>query len=208
MSQLSLNVNKKGRNTARNRPSGSIANLRNVGSTVTTIGSAGTGLVQHISPVAQGTDFDERVGDKISLARLWVRGTLIANTADTSTLDTICRIIVFRDNFNQGTAPAITDFLTFDGVGSLRNTRPENLRRYEFLADNTFVVGNDANSTSGISNAKLISYEVSLGNRPCTFIGTAATDEGPGSLWIYHACSKSTNLPTVSWNFRTFYRNA
>ena len=73
-----------------------------------------TGTVYSLTTVAQGVDYDERVGNSIKLQRIQVNARIFMNTTSGNT---VFRFILFRDLDGYGTAPTTADLLE-TGVGS------------------------------------------------------------------------------------------
>ncbi len=200
------NINRNGANSARNVAY--IPNLKNVQTNVATIGAHNTGNITHLTGIAQGNDYNERVGDKVKLHRIIGRLLTTCNTADATSIDGLARCMIVRDKMNQGSAPTISDVLTAAACSSLRNSRPDNLRRYDVIYDHTITTGQDsASSGVGAPNTRVTTFDISLNQSRCEFTGILGSDEGPGSLWCITVSNKSSNLQTIDWNFGVFYEN-
>ena len=96
-----------------------------------------SGTLYSLSTVGQGLDYNERVGNSIKLQSIDVRYRIFMNT---SSGNTVVRVIILRDLDGYGTAPAISDILQ-DGVGTATAPLAEidflNRKRFSILYDYT-----------------------------------------------------------------------
>jgi hypothetical protein len=198
---------KRGLSSHRNVDDLTLEN-KNVSVSVSALGAGGTGTVDHLTAIPQGLDFDERIGNRISLLRVDGRVILSCNVADTTTQDSAIRLIIVRDKMAQGSVPVFTDIFDAISVHDMRNGLPDNLKRYDILYDSVTMLGNDSsNAGIGIANVKFSTFSIPCNNSKCAFVGAAAADEGPGSLFFLTVTNKSANLPAIAARFRVYYRN-
>ncbi len=90
-----------------------------------------------MSGIAEGDGDEDRDGEEIMVNSIEIRGTMLVDTD--VTVDTICRIIVFRANKNlDGVLPITTEILEVDNVLALR----QNLNKGDFKVyyDRVFVI--------------------------------------------------------------------
>jgi len=130
------------------------------------------GAVAHISVIAQGDGLADRSGDKIFVERI----NLMVNSISSASNNT--RYIVFRDKFNQGTTPGVTDLLTTAVVASpYSSLNVVQQKRFRILCD--FII-------SGSTNGKAASVvrKNMVVNQPTYFTGAASTTKASGSLYL------------------------
>ncbi len=160
-------------------------------------------VLTHMTSIAQGDDFDNRNGRQIKMSSVSIKGQLLGISGGVG----IVRIIIVRDNDNQGTVPAITDiFATSTGFaqGDHRLIGPNPQRRFTILADKSYVVGS-TNANDNLNVPVSISRKV---NSKCYFTGTAGTDEGKGSIWMSVVSNLAANVPTFSGTRKVTFMDA
>lgn len=96
-----------------------------------------TGTVTLINGVATGTDFTDRVGRKIVMKSVYVRGIIFPD--DFSTLNSLARIMIVYDMQANGVAPAITDILK--SASSVSQLNLNNRDRFKIIMDKQWVLG-------------------------------------------------------------------
>lgn len=144
-----------------------------------------TGSVTLLNGVATGTDFTDRIGRKIVLKSLYLRG--IIKPVDNNVGNTLCRMLVVYDMQSNGAAPAITDVLKSSSPAAQLNMN--NRDRFRVLIDKQFALGavSDAAGASlagsptvhSLKKYKKCNLEV-LFNGTTNAIGSIAT----GSLYM------------------------
>jgi len=160
-------------------------------------------ICTHVSSVPQGDDFDERDGNMIKLTSVSLKGQLLGGGGGTS----IVRIVLFRDNDNQGSPPAITELWvssTAFAQGDHRLIAPNPQRRFTILADKSYRVGS-VTLNDNFNVPFSISRKVT---NKCYFTGTAGTDEGKGSLWMIISSNLASSLPTVVGTRKVTYTDS
>jgi len=104
-----------------------------------------TGTVQLLCAPTLGTDYTNRIGRKIFINSVYIRGyaTLespaIAPTTDTATPTHLVRFILFVDMQPNGAAPAVTDVLT--SASSVAHLNANNRDRFKVLWDKQATMG-------------------------------------------------------------------
>lgn len=134
-----------------------------------------TGTVVLLDGVATGTDFTNRIGRKVNLASVYLRGD-ISYTATTADGGVAVRVMIVYDTQTNGAAPVVTDILTASTV-----TAPNNLNnrdRFKTLMDKVFQLPGAhfvaAALTVGSPQSKTVKKYKRL-NHEVIFGGTAAT---------------------------------
>ena len=95
-----------------------------------------TGTIQLLNGCSQATDYNDRIGRKIIVRSIQLRG--LVYPLDTTTATSLCRMILLYDCQTNGAAPAITDVIT-----SATSTAPLNLNnrdRFKILMDKQWAV--------------------------------------------------------------------
>ena len=154
-----------------------------------------TGSIVALSQIAQGSDYTNRVGDSIKLQRIEFRAKYIMNTASTGT---ILRVIIFRDLFQQGVDPTVTNVI--GGTGALN---PKNflLRdRFSLLYDELCYMSNVGEDGGVIQFSMPHEGHVK-------YIGTTAAtaSNGFGSIYMLLLSDEATNVPTFTWHSSIYF---
>jgi len=84
-------------------------------------GVVGGVLINQVLFIAQGTDYNQRIGDSVKVANVRVEYLLAANV---TALTNFTRIILLRDFMNLGQLPGITDVLQDTSTNALAITSP------------------------------------------------------------------------------------
>jgi len=162
----------------------------NFNSTLFTAGRLLNGCVQ-------GTEATNRIGRKIVMSSLYLKGTF--NLGTTSTGGGTARIIVVYDKQANGTAPAITDVLLSDDVLSPNNL--SNRDRFTKICD----FETETISVNGINSVSVETYR-RLNLETMYNTGNAGTigDITSGSLYMFVAQSGFiyTANPNGRWQVR------
>ncbi len=151
-----------------------------------------TGVVTHLTAIAQGSDFSNRIGRKIKLLSLSIRGNIAINGSATNS---IYRLLILRDNSGTTTPPTIANLFT-DTATFLNNKNkigdPQSNSRFTVLSDTwyTINIGNE-NTRKKIQIYKKVNFHVN-------YSGTAATDEGKGCVYALQASSEASLDPIVT----------
>lgn len=96
-----------------------------------------TGTVTLLNGTAAGTDFTDRIGRKIVMKSLFIRG--LVNPVDAVTNHTLARMIVVYDMQTNGAAPTVTDVLK--SATSVSQLNMNNRDRFRVLLDKQFQIG-------------------------------------------------------------------
>lgn len=152
-----------------------------------------TGTVVYFSGVAQGTDQQTRIGNSIKAMQVYVRGSMVMSASATTT---IVRMILIRDNNNQGTTPLVGDILATADVNA--QLSQFNGKRFTILADRCYNLD--------INNRRVISYTIfrKLGFH-IKYGGSSAapSQQRDNGLFMLIISNEPTNLPSVTYNSRT-----
>jgi len=134
----------------------------------TTMAFDTTGTIVLAATIAQGAAVTQRIGKKITLKSMQMRGQTISGTT-TAVCD--CALILVYDKRPTGALPAITDILVTANPISFNNDanggRFKILRRWDFKLS-----GNSSTPATG-NEIQDMSNFVKLGNAPCVFKAAA-----------------------------------
>lgn len=109
-----------------------------------------TGAIILLNGVAQGTDYNARIGRKIVNASLYLRGEIFVEAARSLSVSSVvpaqtARLILLYDMQTNGVAPVLTDVLNATGGGSPENIGAQlnlnNRDRFKILKDKCFSFG-------------------------------------------------------------------
>lgn len=153
------------------------------------------GAVTSMSLIAQGLDYQNRIGDSIKLQRIEFR---VRWTVGTGT-GTFIRTLLVRDLDNYGTKPTIGDVLQTVSVLSPKDYL--NADRFSILYDELGTLNqSEANSVSTFDMA----HEGHI-----KYLGTTAADasNGKGSLYMMFLSNEAAGAtsPTVVLHTRIYY---
>lgn len=96
-----------------------------------------TGSVTLLNGIATGTDYTDRVGRKVVIKSIYLRGFVLP--VDTSTSNNLSRLILVYDKQPNGAAPAVTDILKSSTAQSQLNIN--NRDRFMILMDKQYAMG-------------------------------------------------------------------
>lgn len=162
-----------------------------------------TGSITLLATIAQGASVNQRVGKKIMLKSIQIRGGISVNTTAT-TNDT--SILIVYDRRPTGALPAITDVLVAADANAFNNDA--NSGRFKIVRRiDTVLTGNSTTPTTGLESVNVTEY-IPLKGLPCNFkaAGTGAIgDIEEGALYLITVGSRAagTTAAAFSAGFRT-----
>lgn len=159
-----------------------------------------TGTVYSLSTVVQGTDYDERVGNSIKLQEIEVNARVFMNTTSGNT---VYRVILFRDLDGYGTAPISADLLE-NGVAS--TTAP--LAFKNFNKRKRFSILFDERGTLSPQGERGVYISIRMSHDGhILYLGStaAAGSNGKGSLYLLAISDETTNLPSIAFQSRVTF---
>lgn len=164
-----------------------------------------TGSITLIATVAQGASVNQRVGKKIILKSLQIRGNLSNNTA--ATVNDACYLIVY-DKRPTGALPAITDILV--SVNSNAFNNDANSGRFEIIKRVDQALLGNGSAAANLTDLTYISADayVDLKGRPVNFKAAATGAIGDiesGALYLVTVGNTvaGTGAATANLAFRT-----
>lgn len=159
-------------------------------SATTFITPGGTNL---LNGLARGTQMNQRVGRKVTMKSLLIRGTF--QIAATSTGNAPCRVMVVYDRQTNTTAPAITDVLLSDEFLSQNNL--SNRERFSTICDYiTKPVGGGSNLQEAFTIFKKLDNPIMFNDGNAGTVG----DISMGSIYmlVSQAGGIATANPTLT----------
>lgn len=156
--------------------------------------------------IAVGADDSNRIGRKVTLKRLWIRGEAQQKSA---AIINGCRHLVVYDTQTNGALATVTTIL--ESANSKSHRRDDTKERFHILYDKSFsMVGNSTTPATG-KEARFVNASIPLGDRLMEFLslGTGAiADINKGALLFVTVgdnAASGTTTANISVNFRTFY---
>lgn len=140
------------------------------------ISAAAVGSITLLNPIAQGSDYTNRVGRKYMLKSQLFRFSIFPNSANSNILGNVVRVIVFADLQTNSAAPAVADVLS--AVDYLSPINLTNRDRFKVLCDKFLMM--EANYypgfvlTAGSPSAHMVKYFKKM-NMEVINSGTGAT---------------------------------
>lgn len=101
-----------------------------------------TGSITLISGVATGTDYTNRIGRKILVNSIYVRGVVF--TVGSNTNNSLARLMLVYDKQPTGALPVMTDIL--NSSTSVDQLNPNNRDRFAIIMDKQFGLGANVNA--------------------------------------------------------------
>jgi len=151
-----------------------------------------SGGILALSQIAQGLDFNNRVGDSIKIQRIIFTGRINVNAATTTTT---VRVLLVRDLQGFGTRPLVSDVLQTVGTASapLSPMNFLNRDRFSVLFDELMTLSPSTNYSAPVS------YDVPHAGH-IKYLGSTAADasDGNGTLYWITLSDEATNLPSYS----------
>lgn len=133
-----------------------------------------TGTITLLNGVAVGTDFTDRIGRKILMKSIFIRG--IHLPVDDSTGNFISRLVIVYDRQANGVAPAITDVVK--SINGSAQINLNNRDRFQILFDKQYVTAKVSDTATQSFAGSPTVHSVKLFRRlrhETVFQGTAAT---------------------------------
>lgn len=157
-----------------------------------------TGLVVHLSDIAQGDSESTRDGRSILPKSIYLQGHYVMNATASRTS---IRTVLILDRRPDAGAPTWTDVYESADVNSLRNISSDQ-GRFRVLYERTDTL------TDGGKEISLWKKFVPISRVHCKFDGTAATDTSQNAFYLLQVSSEATNTPSQSLQSRLrFYDN-
>lgn len=168
------------------------------GSVSTAAVTPGTGgLFSLINAIAQGNTSETREGLWINVLSLQLKAYFEVSSSQTA--NKCIRLMIIRDELNQGAAPAITDVLESANMNAF--PKHENRARFRILYDKKI---NLTLQSNGVGTTVQRNYYKKF-KRPikCHYIGTAASaaNTGQNALYLFY-CINSTGAYDPGINIR------
>ncbi len=165
-----------------------------------------TGTSVSIFPIAQGTDENERLGDRILVHSILIKGIGIQDAS--AAAGTQVRWALVRAPLGTTTAPTIVEVFGTVALMSQNRRRlfnSDSTLRFKVLADKfiVFPAFGDNRSTQKINYYHKFKKPLNV-----TYSNTGATDEGPNHIYIMVACNEGINVPAFAWDVVVKYSDS
>lgn len=166
--------------------------------------SAGTaiswgGEIYPLTQIGQGDGIGARNGNSVLARSLYFQYALTANT---TSVGTPVRVMLFRDTMNQGDTPAVSDILTSTYLSTANATlsplNPNSFPRFQILYDKRTTISQDSRDTAIFKCYKKMMTHI-------RFKGVNGTDEWKNALYVLFISNEQTNYPTMGFVSRVGY---
>lgn len=157
-----------------------------------------TGTVTLVATVAQGTSVNQRIGKKILLKSLQLRG--YASNGSTAVTNDVAVLFVY-DKRPTGSLPTVTDFL--DTANSRSFNNDSNSGRFKILKRMDFLLSGTQTTTVGYGPAKSMDFYLKLNGLQEVFkaAGTGAIgDIEEGALYMVTVGSNAAGTGAANVN--------
>jgi hypothetical protein len=159
------------------------------------------GGVNYLTPLAQGTDDVNRIGNSVKMQSFELKGAVYVNGANA-----VVRILVVRDLQNRGADPSGADILA--GVSSAVapfspvnfNNGPQLLARFSILWDSLLTVD--------MLQQPIVPFEVRFqhdGHVKFNGLTAASADAGAGAMYFVAFTDLAANQPNIPWQARLLF---
>jgi len=149
----------------------------------------------HATNIAEGDDYNERIGRKINLLSLLVKGYITCITTSD-----IVRVYVVYDKEPQQTQPAIADILVADGVNTFPNIN--NVQRFKILYDRVF---NLTLQDGAETTQQKFKFYKRFKNAEISWKTDGANLPNKGGIYVY-AVALNNAAATVNWSVNSRLR--
>ncbi len=156
-----------------------------------------TGTVVSIIPIAQGVDESERLGDRVLVNSILIKGIGLQHAS--AAASTQVRIVLVQALHGNTTAP--TAVQVFGSVANMQQGLPRlfgsaEMDQFKVLMDKLilFPAFADNKTIQKINYFKKFKSPLNV-----SFTGTAGTDEGQNHVFLMVGCNEATNVPTFAW---------
>jgi len=124
-----------------------------------------TGAVTTLALPILGSDMTNRIGRKIQMKSLYIRGVLQRESTAVDTVHDacLCRLIIVYDKQPNGAVPAITDILVTSS--SISQLNLNNRDRFQVIKDKQWVLGpywTQSTATTSFAVADRVTYPVKI----------------------------------------------
>lgn len=156
--------------------------------------------ITSLTNIAEGDDDTNRTGRSIKCASYNFRYSLVMPS--TATIAAQVRVVVLRDNWQQGVDPTALQVYEANTPNTLRQVQVQQ-GRFSILLDRTAILNPSTGGNSGMQVIANRKY-----TRHIRYIDTAGADAsaGSGNLYMFTICDQTgTAAPVCAGNFRLRY---
>lgn len=168
-----------------------------------------TGSVTLIYTIPQGTNQSERIGKKIKIKNIQIRGQLVVGSAQVNAAIAVGYLIF--DKQPTGSLPAITDI--FDSIGIASHLNDDNTDRFVVLKKHRYATFGDSNTPTTASSLAIYDVDDFIKmNHTVNYksLGTGAiADFSYGAVYwvVFGEEAAGTTAPRFTVSFRTRYED-
>jgi hypothetical protein len=168
-----------------------------LGSTTVTTASN----IVNISPIPQGTDVSNRLGDSIKLQGL---NTLLSITPQPLTPFCFVRLLMVRDNEPRGSVPTYPDILltAFGPLQVMQYNYFTYQKRFSILYDEVFALNPASLIYTGVSKTVHTPHN---GHIKWEGSGVVGSSLGEGQVYLLYCTTAAANGPVLDWITRFSY---
>jgi len=146
------------------------------------------GQVIAISSIAQGTDVTDRIGNKITIKNIHVRGTFTNVTGAPAQV----RIIFFIDKYGQTGAGTDILFWANTAYACLGPVTADSTPRFKILRDKVYDIDTESRPTHTVNEFLKMNHTVN-------YYGALGTEVYSGVVYMLVLSSKTTDLPSFRY---------
>lgn len=183
----------------------------------------GNGLstyIQNLTPLAQGTDINQRIGNKVRPISLHMRSIFSGalNSTAAGPYSTSVRMLIIQDSNDDGVVPVATDIFAASGntTSALNWENSVINHRFKVLLDKLFELNKIDNTTgtatsvvtfTNASYRAVSKYIKCIKCSPVCYSGTANTAYAKGQFYLVVMADSNTDKPTVNYTIRFKYQD-
>jgi len=152
---------------------------------------------EYLTPIGTGTLQTNRIGKRIYISSLYVRGSININNSASATS---VRMVIIKQIGDDNITPIWSDVFTSLDTDAIRKINLQEVFNWKVIYDKTIFL-----SKNGTMIKPVNCYLKNVGS--CAFSGdtNSQTDAGPGSLWMILLSSEGTNFPAANFLTRVRY---
>ncbi len=157
-----------------------------------------TGFVNYLTQIAQGDQSIQREGLSINLLSIYMKGFCLSSKENPNGI--VVRLILFRDKYQLGVLPSVTDLLETANVFSF--TEHDEMRRFVVLWDKMLDI---SAFDTGLDRTKILKYYKSFKkSKKIDYRGTTngIASAGSGALFLLAISNSASNHPELTMNYR------
>lgn len=165
-----------------------------------------------LNGISQGSDYTNRIGRKVLMKSLYMRFTLLPNSANSAPIGDFVRILLVYDCQTNGAAPLAADILN-SAADYLSPLNLANRDRFKVLHDKVVPMNANAYAGAALTVGDPVNKHWKIFkkmNMETIFGGTAATVGSiqTGSIYLLYMSAGATSYTTLTYNCRIRFSDA